>query len=120
MTKTSKEEFVLLERLLYIHYLLYFWKNIADLRALIDSGSEVNTMTLVCALKLGLKVYHTIVGAQIIDNFTFEIFRMVLASFQIEDKLRKAQFFQKTFLLADMSMKVVLNILFLTLSNEKV
>ena len=45
---------------------------------------------------------------------------MVLVDFQVEDKFRKAQFFQKTFLLADISAEVVLDILFLTLSNTNV
>ena len=45
---------------------------------------------------------------------------MVPADFQVEDKLGKARFFQETFLLADISMEVVLGILFLTLSNADV
>ena len=42
---------------------------------------------------------------------------MVLASFQVEDKLCRARFSQKTFLIADISAGVVLDMLFLTLSN---
>ena len=42
---------------------------------------------------------------------------MVLASFQVEDKLRRIQFFQETFLLANIDTKVVLGMSFLTLSN---
>ena len=64
-----------------------------DVRALIDSGSEVNAMTLGYALKLGLKVRHTDVGVQKIDNSTLETFGMVLASFLVEDKLGRARFF---------------------------
>ena len=45
---------------------------------------------------------------------------MVLADFQIEDKLGKVQFFQETFLLADISAEVVLGMPFLTLSNADV
>ena len=45
---------------------------------------------------------------------------MVLADFQVEDKLGKARFFQETFLLADISAEVVLDMLFLTLSNANV
>ena len=45
---------------------------------------------------------------------------MVLASFQVEDKLGRIRFFQETFLLADISTEVVLGMPFLTLSNADV
>ena len=45
---------------------------------------------------------------------------MVLANFQMEDKLGRARFFQKTFLLADISVEVVLEMPFLTLSNADI
>ena len=45
---------------------------------------------------------------------------MVLASFQVENKFGKAWFFQKTFLLADTNMEMVLGMLFLTLSNTNI
>ena len=45
---------------------------------------------------------------------------MVLASFQVEDKLESARFFQETFLLANISAEVVLDMLFLTLSNADI
>ena len=45
---------------------------------------------------------------------------MVPANFQMDDKLRRARFFQKTFLLTDISTEVVLGIPFLTLSNADV
>lgn len=45
---------------------------------------------------------------------------MVRASFQAEDQLKKARFFQETFLLANISVEVVLRILFFTLSNADI
>ena len=42
---------------------------------------------------------------------------MVIAGFQVEDKLSRARFFQKSFLLANISMEVVLRKLFLIFSN---
>ena len=45
---------------------------------------------------------------------------MVLADFQVENKLGKARFFQETFLLANISAEVVLGMPFLTLSNADV
>ena len=77
-------------------------------------------MTPAYALKLGLLVHHTNVGAQKIDGSTFGTFGMVLASFQVEDKLGKAWVFQEMFLLADISVEMVLGMPFLTLSNANI
>ena len=77
-------------------------------------------MTPGYASKLGLKVRPTNVEAQKIDGSTLETFGMVLASFQMKDKLGRPQFFQETFLLADLSVKVVLEMPFLTLSNANI
>ena len=71
-------------------------------------------------LKLGLKIRLTNVKAQKIDGSTFETFEIVLASFQIENTLEKTQFFSKIFLLADLSVEVVLRMPFLTLSNANI
>ena len=77
-------------------------------------------MNLVYVSRLGLRVYRTNIRAQKIDGSTLKTFEMVLASFQVEDKLRKIRFFQETFLLADISTGVVLGMPFLTLSNANV
>ena len=97
MTETSKEDELALERVPYVHYPLRFWKDTADVKALIDSGSEVNAITPAYASQLGLRARHTNVGAQKIDGSTLKTFGMVLASFQVEDKLGRARFFQETF-----------------------
>ena len=77
-------------------------------------------MTSAYASKLGLQVRHTDVGAQKIDGSTLQTFGMILANFQVEDKLGRTRFFQETFLLADISVELVLGMLFLTLSNAEV
>lgn len=84
---------------------------------LIDSGSEVNVMMPVYASTLGLQVRKTDVGAQKIDGSLLEMIGMVIASLSLQDKLGRAWFFQKTFLLADSSMGVVLGMFFLTLNK---
>lgn len=48
------------------------------------------------------------------------MFRIVLASFQINDKLDKAYFFQKTFLLPLISINVIQEILFLIFNNANI
>lgn len=45
---------------------------------------------------------------------------MILVSFQIENKLGKARFFQKIFLLADIIVKIVLRILLLIFSYAEI
>ena len=103
-----------------IHYLIQFKKNKVQVQALIDFGSEINVMTLGYVLKLGLKVRPTNVGAQKIDSSTLETFEMVLASFQVENTLGKARFFQETFLLADLGVEIVLEMPFLTFNNTDI
>lgn len=80
----------LLEKILCIHYLLHFKKDLYEIRALINLSSEVNTITPAYATKLGLKIRKTNIKIQKIDNSTFNIFEMVLTNFQIKDKLGKA------------------------------
>lgn len=75
MARASKEVqtedgAVQLERIRCIHYPIRFRKDFADVGALLDSGSDVNAMTLAFASKLGLKVCSTNVEAQKIDGFT--------------------------------------------------
>ena len=121
MTEASnKDNNVALARIPCIHYPLCFQKDTAEVKALLDFASEFNTMTPAYASKVGLQICHNNVGAQKIDGFTLKTFGMVLASLQVEDKLRKAQFFQRTFLLANISVKVVLRMPFLTLSNVNI
>ena len=118
MTETSKEEDVPLQRIPYIHYPIWFKKK--KVQALIDSGSEFNAMTLAYAAKLDLGVRETDIGAQKIDGSTLDTFGMVLADFQVEDKLGRTQFFQETYLVANNTSEVILGMHFLTLSNADI
>ena len=77
-------------------------------------------MTPVYAFKLSLEVWTTKVGVQKIDGSLLTTFGMVIAGFQIEDKLGKARFFQKLFLLVDTNMEVILEIFFLIFSNADI
>ena len=69
------------------------------------------------AAHLRLKVRVTDVGAQKLDRSSLATYNMVISAFQIVDKLGRSQFFQNTFLLANISMEVVLGMLFLILNN---
>ena len=103
-----------------IHYPVQFWKNKATIWALIDLGSEVNTITLVYAKQLALQVQKTDVGAQKIDGSLLWTFGMVIAGFQVEDKLDKARIVQELFLLAETSIEMVLGMFFFILSNADI
>lgn len=121
VTEASKKNDIILDWVPCIHYLLRLHKEKKNkIRALIKSGNEINTMKPAYALELGLRVYQTDVRAQKINGSIFKIFEMILASFQVENKFKKAQFFQETFLLANISIKVYLQIPFLTFRDAHI
>ena len=72
------------------------------------------------AKRLGVKTRKTNVGAQKIDGSALETFGMVIADFQVKDKGCRPRFFQETFLMADTKFEVVLEMLFLKISNANV
>ena len=90
------------------------------MRALIDSSSEVNAMHPAYTTKLGLCAKKIDVGAQKINRSHLDIFRMVIADCLVKDKLRRVRFFQKTFLLTNIGLEVVLGMLFLIFSKADV
>lgn len=60
------------------------------------------------------------VGTQKIDGSKLESYRIMIALVQLDDKDRKSRFFEKTFLLADISLNIAFGMLFLILSNVKI
>ena len=87
---------------------------------MIDSGSEVNAMTPAYTKQLGLWIQRTNVKAQKIDSSSLATYEIVIAAFQVKDKLGRARFFQETFLLANTSIEVVIEISFLTFNNADI
>ena len=96
MTDTSREATV--KRVPCIWYLVRFCqkndkdKN-KDVRALIDLGSEVNTMHPAYTTKLSLRAKKINVGVQKIDGSHLDTFWMVIADCSVKDKLGRVQFF---------------------------
>ena len=118
---TASLEAHTLQHASFIHYLVQYQRDQAGkVIALIDSNSEVNAITAVFAARLGLPILSTGIGAQKIDGSALKTYGMVIAGFSIQDKLSRARFFEETFLLADISMEVVLEIPFLPLSNADI
>ena len=54
------------------------------------------------------------------DGTMLETYRMVVAAFSVEDKANRVRFFEETFLVANVSLKVVFGMPFLTLSDADV
>ena len=105
-----------------IQYLVQFKKNTskAQVQALIDLGSKVNTIHPAFAKQLGLPIRPTDVGARKIDSTTLNTYGMVVVAFLVENKANRVRFFKETFLVANISLKVVLEMPFLTLSGADV
>ena len=91
-----------------------------DVRALIDLGSEVNAMHPAYATKLSLHTRKIDIGVQKINGSHLDTFGIVIAECSVKDKLGRVQFFQETFLLANISLEVILRMLFLTLSKADI
>ena len=117
MTDTSGKEVV---RVPCIHYQVRFQEGQEQVKALLNSGSEVNAMSPAYIERLDFKTRKTNVGAQKIDGSALETFGMMIADFQVEDKGGRPRFFQEIFLVADTKFEVVLRMLFLKISNADV
>ena len=110
-----------LDKVSCIYYPIQFCKDKGkDTLALLNSESKVNAITSAYVAHLSLKVGLTNVGMQKIDGFSVATYGIVIAAFQIVNKLGRSRFFQETFLLTDISMKVVLGMFFPTLNNVNV
>lgn len=112
------------EALKTIQWVSCFWyptqfKNI-EIRALIDFKSKVNAMTLAYIAKLGFVTQKTEVGAQKIDSSLLETHSIASAVIILQNSLGRMQFFEEAFLLNNTSIKVILQISFLSFSNVDV
>ena len=87
---------------------------------MIDLGNEANAIHPSFAKQLGLSIRLTDVGAQKIDGTTLDTHGMVVATFSVVDKANQVRFFEKTFLVANVSPEVVFRMSFLTLSGADV
>ena len=118
--KKSKGEYPNLTRVPCIRYPITFRKKSVPVSALLDSGSEVNAIHPTFARELGLSIRTTDVRAQKIDNTMLDTFGSVVAAFLVTDKANQVRFFEKTFLVANISPEVVFGMLFLILSGANV
>lgn len=82
--------------------------------------SEVYDKILVFATVFKLTTKITNIEDQKIDDSSLKMYGIVLVRFFLQDSIERVWFFKETFLLAKTSIKVVLEILFLTLSHVNV
>lgn len=108
---------MILQKIPCIRYPIQFQEGWLKVIALIESASEVNAMTPNNAIKLGFTTQKTSVRSQRINSLPLELYVMVSASFLRQNSLGKIWFFEETFLLANTSMEVILEIPFLSFSN---
>ena len=77
-------------------------------------------MALAYAKQLGFRTWKIHIKAQKIDRLSLKSYKIVIAGLQVLNKLSQSQFFQETFLLADISMEVLFDILFFIFSNANI
>ena len=77
-------------------------------------------MHLVFAERLGLVVQTTNVSAQKIDGTTLETYEIVVVVFSVTDQANRVRFFEKIFLVANVSLDVVFGMPFFSLSGADV
>ena len=82
--------------------------------------SKVNAIIVAYMAQLVLKVRKTDVNAQKIDTSLLITYGIIISAFYVLDKLGHSWFFHKTFLLANISIKIVLAMPFLTLNNVNI
>ena len=119
MTDTRKEA---LKHVSYIHYQVRFRKDKdkTQLQALIDLGCEINTIYPSFTKRLGLPIRPTDVRVEKIDGNTLNTHEMVVTAFLVMNKANQVKFFEKTFLMANISLEIVFKMLSLTPSNADI
>ena len=131
MTENSEEAILVsakeLEWVTCIQYPIAFLSGVTQdgsaldpVLALHDSGSKVNAMHPAFAEKLSFMVQTTNVNTQKIEGTTFETYGIVVAAFSVTDQTDRVRFFEKTFLVVNVSPDVVLGMLFLILNSTDV
>ena len=118
MFDNSKNPRSNLAQVLYICYLINFRKK--TVLTLFNLGSKTNTVHLTFAKESGFLIRPTDVKIQKVDGSTLDTYGIVVAAFLMTNKANQVRFFTKTFLVANISPKVVYGMLFLILSSADI
>ena len=116
-----------LEQVTYIQYPIVFPGDVTQdgsaldlVLAILDLDSEVNAMHPAFAERLGFVIQATNISAQKIDSTTLETYEIVVTAFLVTNQADRVEFFEETFLVANVSPDMVFGIPFLTLSGADV
>ncbi len=77
-------------------------------------------MSKAFASQFGLKIRKTNIRAQKIDGYTLKTYGIVIPTLSMLDMDDRERFFEKSFLLANIKLNVMLGILFLIINNANV
>ena len=108
----------MLIKIAHIYYLVQIDQN--EIWALFNNRSEVNAINPNYSQKLGFEIWKTSIKVQKTVDFALETFKIVNTDFQIKNKFNKHRFFKKTFLFANIKVKVVFKKFILKPSNINV
>ena len=87
---------------------------------MVNSRNDVNTIHPTFAKQLGLLIRPTDVGTQKINGTALDTHKIIVAGFLVVDKANRVKFFEETFLMANISPKVVFEIPFFILRGADV
>ena len=87
---------------------------------LVDLSNKVNIIYPNFDQELGLSIRPIDVSVQKIDGSTLNTYWMVVAAFLMTNKANRVKFFEKTFLVPNVSLEIVFGMPFLTLSGANV
>ena len=104
-----------LAKLLYIHYLITFQRTY--IWALLDLSNEINAILPTFDQELEFPIKPTNIRVHKMYGNIIDIYGMRVAAFSMTKKANQVKFFEKTFLVANISLKIVYGMFFLILSN---
>ena len=88
--------------------------------ALFDSRSEFNTIHLIFVKEQGFFIRPIDIKTQKIDNTMLNTYEIVFVAFLVTDQVNQVRFFEKTFLITNISLEIVFGMLFLILNSANI
>lgn len=104
--------------MLCIHYLIQFTRNYSKI--LVNFYSQVNTITPAFAIILDLTIRITNVEVWKIDCSSLKTYSIVSIGFFLQDSLGRDRFVEEIIMMGKINMKVVIKMVFLSLSNANI
>ena len=87
---------------------------------MINLSSKINIIYSIYIIKLGLYNKKINISKQKIDEFYLNSFEMVIVDCLVQNKLKKIRFLLEIFMLANISLELVLGIYFFTFNKVNI